>query len=180
MSLFAKSAESENARIKAIDDREKSGPLPIVNDLVVLAARLSAERGRVIDDGSDCCVMVCSPDPVQGWSVEQALGEVAKRFAENLRAYDSIFLHGRDKILVCLPFVKHDDTTSVMERLRDLANRMPVTLPGGTSGHITISVGGVMMDRVTEVQKIMNRADQAMEQGRLSGIRTCMWSLEML
>ena len=186
MGIFGKTAAQDDAvnaditSIKGPEDRDKTGPLPVVNDLVAMGARLLAERDRVLEGDNGCCVVVCSTDAVQGWSVEQAIDETARRFANSLRAYDSVFLHGRDKILVCLPFVKREDTTSVMERLRDLANRMPVDLPGGTSGHITISVGGIMMDKSMDVQQTINRADKAMEQGRISGNRTCMWTSDML
>ncbi len=183
MSIFKTPATPDRASITAVkgpEDRDKTGPLPIVNDLAAMVGRLSAERDRVVAGNNSCCVVVCAPDGVQGWSIEQAIDEVAERFANSLRAYDSIFLHGRDKILVCLPFVNAADAPNVMQRLRDLASRMPVTLPGGTSGHIMVSVGGVMMDRAADVQTIINRADKAMEQGRILGKRICMWSPELL
>jgi len=182
MSNFENSATPDPAdmRVRGPEDRERTGPLPIVDDMVIMVGRLTAERDRVTAGNNSCCVVVCATDPIQGWSVEQAVGETARRFADSLRAYDSIFLFGRDKILVCLPFVTAADAPSVMQRLRDLANRMPVTLPGGVSGHVTVSVGGVMMDRAAGVQQIINRADKAMEQARISGIRATLWSADML
>lgn len=192
MSIFAKkgiapagpsanpAASPPDTGLKGEADREKTGPLPIGSDPAALAVRLAAERDRAIDGNSSCCVMICSPERMQGWTTAEATAETARRFANSLRAYDSIFFYGEDRVLVCLPFVKVGDAPSVMERLRDLAHRMPVDLPGGTSGHVTISVGGSMMDRPTPVQETIDRAEKAMEQGRLSGNRTCMWTPDML
>lgn len=183
MSIFRKSASFNDAditQVKGQDDREKSGPLPVGNNSATMFERLSAERERVISGANTCCVLVCMPDAMQGLSKEQAVAETASRFANSLRAYDSIFLHGTDRVLVCAPFVKAGDATSVMERLRDLASRMPVALSNGTSGHIMVSVGGMMMERSTDVAETVRRADKAMEQGRLSGNRMCLWTPELL
>ena len=180
MSEFARAMNVAATEIKGPEDRDKTGPLPIVNDLVVMAARLSAERDRVIESNGSCFVAVCTADSMQGWTREQSIAETASRFSNSLRAYDSIFLCGNEKILVCLPFVKHEDTASVMERLRDLASRMPVNLPDGVTGHVNVSVGGVMMDRSADVPEMIERADKAMELGLLSGNRACMWSPDML
>lgn len=180
MSEFARAMSVAATEIKGPEGRDKTGPLPIVNDLTAMAARLSAERDRMVESNGSCLVAVCTADPIQGWTAEQSIAETAGRFANSLRAYDSIFLCGGAKILVCLPFVKPEDTMSVMERLRDLASRMPVNLPDGVTGHVLISVGGVMMDRSADVPEMIERADKAMELGLLSGNRACMWSPEML
>ena len=180
MSEFARAMSAAAAEIKGPNDRDKTGPLPIVNDLVVMAARLSTERDRMVKDNSSCFLAVCTADPMQGWTRQQSIAETARRFADSLRAYDSIFVCGVDKILVCLPFVKYEDTASVMERLRDLASRMPVDLPDGVTGHVKVSVGGVMMDSSLDVPRMIERADKAMELGLLSGNRACMWSPDML
>ena len=180
MSEFARAVSVAATQLKGPKDRAKTGPLPIVNNLVAMAARLAAERDRVVKDNSSCFVAVCTADPLQGWTSQQSIAETARRFADSLRVYDSIFVCGSDKILVCLPFVEHDDTKSVMERLRDLASRMPVDLPEGVTGHVMVSVGGVMIDRSISVPQIIERADKAMELGLLSGNRACMWSPDML
>lgn len=183
MSLFRKSASFSDAditRVKSHEDRDKSGPLQIGRDGPAMAQRLSAERERVVSGDNTCCVLVCRPDGMQGMTMDEAVAETANRFANSLRAYDSIFLHGADRILVCAPFVKAGDATSVMERLRDLASRMPVTLSDGTSGHIMVAVGGVMMERSADVTETIRRADKAMEQGRLSGNRMCLWTADLL
>lgn len=180
MSEFARAVSVAATELKGPRDRDKTGPLPIVNNLVAMAARLAAERDRVVKENNSCFVAVCTADPMQGWTSQQAIAETARRFADSLRAYDSIFVCGSDKILVCLPFVKQEDTASVMERLRDLASRMPVDLPDGVTGHVLVSVGGVMIDRSINVPQLIERADKAMELGLLSGKRACLWSSEML
>lgn len=188
MSIFAKkavsparaSASEPDTGVKDESDREKTGPLPIGKDPAGMAVRLTAERDRMIDGASNCCVMICAPERMQGLTKAEVITETASRFANSLRAYDSIFFYGEDMVLVCVPFVKSGDAPSVMERLRDLAHRMPVALSDGTSGHITISVGGAMMDQATDVLDTIDRADKAMAQGRLSGNRSCMWTPDLL
>lgn len=188
MSIFAKKpvaravsqAPAPETGLRDESDREKTGPLPIGRDPAAMAVRLRAERDRMIDGDSNCCVMICEPERMQGLTKAEMLSETANRFANSLRAYDSIFHYGDDRVLVCVPFVTAGDAPSVMQRLRDLAHRMPVNLPDGTSGHITISVGGAMMDRATDVLDTIARADKAMDQGRLSGNRTCMWTTDMM
>lgn len=183
MSIFRRPAQPvklAGVEVRNEDDRDRPGALPVLRDPVVMATRLSAERARVAEGRNSCCLVVCSPHTVQGWSTEQTVAETATRFANSLRGYDSIFRHGKDMLVVCLPFVKIGDAHSVMERLRDLAGRMPVDLPDGTSGHITVLLGGTMMDRFTDVGGTIDRAARAMEQGRLSGDRICLWTPDIL
>lgn len=183
MSIFRRAAQPGKAtggEVRDLNDRDRPGPLPVLRDPVVMATRLSAERARVVEARNSCCLVVCRPNPVQGWTTEQTVAETATRFANSLRGYDSIFRHGSDTLVVCLPFVRVGDARSVMERLRDLAGRMPVDLPNGTSGHITVWLGGTMMDRFTDVRGTIDRAARAMEQGRLSGERICLWTPDIL
>jgi hypothetical protein len=159
--------------------RKRAGRLPIGRDPAAMAVRLRADRDRMIDGDSNCCVMICAPERMRGLTMEEVLAKTANRFANSLRAHDSIFHYGEDRVLVCVPFVKAADAPGVMQRLRDLAGRKPVDLRNGTSGHITIAVGGAMMDRETDVLDTIARADKAMEQGRLSGNRTCLWTPDL-
>ena len=43
---------------------------------------------------------------------------------------------------------------------------------------VSVSLGGVMMDS-SPVQELINRADKAMEAGRISGNYTCMWTSDL-
>lgn len=156
------------------------GPLPVVKDIVALAGRLSAEHERVVAGANTCCVVVCKPDLVSGWSIEEIVRDIADRFAISLRDYDSIFLYGRDKIIVCMPHIKQSDARSLLGRLRDLATERPIPMPTGTTTLITVSVGGVMMDRFTKVQETIDRAERAMEMARIAGgNRIGMWTPDM-
>lgn len=156
------------------------GPLPVVKDIVALAGRLSAERERVLTGANPCCVAVCKPDLVSGWSIEEIVRDIADRFANSLRAYDSIFLYGRDKIIVCMPHIKQGDARLLLGRLRDLATERPIPMPTGTTTLITVSVGGVMMDRFTKVQETIDRAERAMDLARVAGgNRVGLWTADM-
>ena len=156
------------------------GPLPVVKDIVALAGRLAAEHERVVTGDNTCCVAVCKPDLVSGWSIEEIVRDIADRFANNLRPYDAIFLYGRDKIIVCMPHIKQGDTRLLLGRLRDLATEEPIPMPTGTTTLISVSVGGVMMDRFTRVQETIDRADKAMDMARIAGgNRIGVWTPDM-
>lgn len=159
--------------------REMDGPLPITDNIVEMVQWLENARLKVAEGNSDCCVAVCAPNPIDGAALELSVGEIADRFAVSLRSYDRIFRHGREKLLLCLPHVKSDDASAVLQRLHDIVERMPFKMPGnGLDLAVTVSLGGVLMDG-SAVQELINRADRAMEAGRLSGNRTCIWSPDL-
>ncbi len=137
------------------------------------------QRNKVAEGNVNCCVVVCAPNPIEGAALELAVGEIADRFASSLRSYDKIYRHGRDKLLVALPHVKPEEAPNVMQRLHDIVERMPFKMPGsGLDLSVTVSLGGAMMEG-SEVQELINMADRAMEAGRLSGNRTCIWSPDL-
>jgi hypothetical protein len=137
------------------DDRKDDlAPLPVTEDLLVMATRLSAEQARV------------------------AAG--ANSFSRCLRSYDSVHHFGRDRIVICLPHLKSADAAGLLLRLRELVTRYPFFLPNGSSALITATLGGVMMDASTSVHETINRADRAKDMSRLSGgNRVLMWSPDM-
>lgn len=159
--------------------KDTQGPLPVVDNIVEMAQWLENARGAVKATGANCCVAVCSPNPIEGAALELSVGDIADRFAHSLRSYDKIFRHGRDKILLGLPHVKPEDATAVLQRLHDIVERMPFKMPGkGLDLAITVSLGGVLMDQ-SPVQQIINRAEKAMELGRITGNRNCIWTPEL-
>lgn len=156
-------------------------PLPVVKDIVELAGRLTAEHQRVKSGENSCCVALCHPDLVSGWPIEELVANIAERFSHKLRSYDSIFLYGRDKILLCLPHVKTVDVRTLLGRLRDIATERAIPMPTGTLTLVSVSVGGVMMDPRTQVQETIDRADRAMDMARVAGgNRVCLWSPDMM
>ena len=159
--------------------KDLNGPLPIVDNIVEMVQWLESARGKVADGDASCCVAVCAPNPIDGAALELAVGEIAERFAVSLRSYDKIFVHGRGKLLMALPHVKPEDATSVMQRLHDIVERMPFKMPGsGLDLSITVSLGAALMDG-SPVQELINRADKAMEVGRICGNRNCIWSPDL-
>lgn len=155
------------------------GPLPIVDNIVEMVQWLENARNKVAEDDNGCCIAVCAPNPIDGAALELTVGEIAERFAVSLRSYDRIFRHGRDKLLIALPHVKSDDATAVLQRLHDIVERVPFKMPGNSMDlAVTVSLGGALMDG-SQVQELINRADRAMEAGRISGNRNCIWSPEL-
>lgn len=156
------------------------GPLPVHNDLLVIATRLAAEQARVADGSNSCCIAVCAPDTVSGRFVEHSVAEIADRFSRCLRSYDSVHRFGRDRIIICLPHLKPAEAAGVLLRLRNLVTKAPFSLPNGSASLITVTLGGAMMDASTPVHETLNRADRAKDMSRLSGDnRVLMWSSDI-
>lgn len=156
--------------------KSKPGPLSVVNDLGIMTQWLETARGMVTRGAGRCCVAVCNPDPVDGLTIEELISEAANRFAHGLRSYDAIFLHGRDQVLVGLPYIKPTDVPNVLERLKELIVNNPFAMADGAIRQVTVSMGAVMVG-VSPVQETVNRADKAMEAGRIGGRnRVCVWT----
>lgn len=154
----------------------KPGPLPVVNDLNIMIQWLETARKMVERGAGRCCIAVCNPDPVDGLTVEEIIHEAASRFSRGLRSYDAIFLHGRDRVLVGLPYIKPTDAPNVLERLKGMVVENPFSLDGGSDRLVTVSMGAAMVG-VSPVQETVNRADKAMAAGRIGGRNSvCMWT----
>lgn len=159
--------------------KEMDGPLPIVGSLVDTVQWLEKARKKVSEGSDTCCLVVCAPDPIAGAAMELTVEEIGDRFANSLRSYDAIFRHGRDKFIIALPHVKPDDATAVLERLRGIIGNTPFKMPdNGLDIFVSVSLGGVMMDS-SEVQELINRADKAMEAGRINQNGNCMWTPDL-
>ncbi|MBE9555089.1 MAG: diguanylate cyclase [Proteobacteria bacterium] len=173
--------ELQGVELGGPDNRKDDlAPLPVNNDLLVMATRLAAEQARVAAGANSCCLAVCAPDSNSGRFVEHSVAEIADRFSRCLRSYDSVHHFGRDRIVICLPHLKSAEAPSVLLRMRELVTRYPFFLPNGSSALITATLGGVMMDASTPVHETINRADRAKDMSRLSGNnRVLMWSPDM-
>lgn len=159
--------------------KELKGPLPIVDSIVDMVQWLESARIKVAEGGGDCCIAVCAPNPIDGAALEFAVGEIANRFSLSLRSYDKIFRHGREKLLLGLPHVKPKEASAVMQRMHDIVERVPFKMPGGGMElAVKVSLGAALMDGCP-VQELINRADKAMEAGRISGNWTGIWSADM-
>lgn len=155
------------------------GPLPVIDNLVKMVEWLENARSKVAEGKAYCCVAVCAPNPIDGAALELTVGEIAERFSTSLRSYDMIFRHGREKLLIGLPHVKPEDVEAVLQRLQDIVERMPFKMPGKQLDlSVTVSLGAAVMD-ASPVQELINRADKAMEAGRISGNRICVWSADL-
>lgn len=155
-------------------------PLPVIRDVMAMAERLDAEWRLCATGKRSCCVLICRPDPVVGLPAALAAGEMAERYAANLRGYDAVFRHGRDKLLVCLPRIKPSDVRHVMMRLRERVTEAPVRLANDVLIRVAVSQGGAMMDRSVSVQVTIDRAESALAASRVAGPNGyCVWTPEL-
>lgn len=173
------SGGSKKADFEFGERKEQAGPLPIVDSLVDTVQWLENARQKVAEGTANCCLVVCAPNPIDGAAMELTVAEIGNRFANSLRSYDAIFRHGRDKFLIALPHVKPADAMAVLDRLKGIIGNTPFKMPdNGLDIFVSVSLGGIMMDS-NPVQELINRADKAMEAGRISRNYICMWTPDL-
>jgi diguanylate cyclase (GGDEF)-like protein len=106
---------------------------------------LTRELARTEREGGDLCVMLAGIDlPKTGFPQQQALmdsvlGEVAKRFAALLRAYDHVGRYGSHQLLIVVPGLSQTEVLPIAEELRQAVAQSPVEV-AGTSLPLTVSV----------------------------------------
>ena len=159
--------------------RDNGEPAPVVRDVYAMMEWLVDESDLLPSAASDCYVVVCRADPVEGVCPELLAEKVAGRFAHALRSYDAIFLHDEDHILLGLPQIECGDVVDMMSRLRCGVAENPVRSPDGEIVNITVSMGGAMMNVYTNIKDTVGFAARAMNLCRNSGgDRVCMWRPE--
>ncbi len=72
---------------------------------------------------------------------DQALREVARRLAENIRSVDVVGRFGGEEFLLVLPETDADAAASLAEKLRLVVARTPIRLPDGQESTVTVSAG---------------------------------------
>lgn len=105
---------------------------------------------------------------------DEVLQRVAEIMVGGVRPGDTVGRLGGDEFVV---LAEHDDEGELLdiaERLRDAID-LPCPLPGGTTHHITASIGiASRLARSTTPDELLQLADQAMYRAKRAGRRRCM------
>ena len=99
--------------------------------------------------------------------VLQNLGALCR---ENFREVDVVGRLGGEEFAVILPETAPDQAIEVAERFRQLFADAPICLDHGLPMHCTVSIGvSHLADRVTNLDTLMNQADQALYEAKHQG-----------
>jgi diguanylate cyclase (GGDEF)-like protein len=138
-------------------------------------ARIFAEECRKARRrGSPFCLALIDAD--HGHDVGDAvLVAIAKRLDEGIRAFDHIFRHGGEEILLLLPRVTRRDADRMMERLRKCIADTPVRLPDGTEITATVSIGYSLLGAEPDltIDAALQTVDEALYQSKEAGRNRC-------
>ena len=136
--------------------------------------QLAAISDRSAETGISFAVMVVDLDRFKtvndrfGHAAGDAvLVEVARRLSDNLRAGDLLARIGGEEFLVALPEASLSQAHATAERLCEVIQQQPITLPGGASLSATVSIGLAVSDaagtaRIEAVGDVVDRADRAL------------------
>lgn len=105
------------------------------------------------------------------------LSTVANYIMQNLRPYDKLFRLGGEEFLICFPFTKLAEGYDILERIRKEIANLEINIKPNEAIHITVSIGLVLLDLNSSVERSIEYADRAMYSAKSSG-RNCVKILE--
>ncbi len=174
-------------RRKRLGDRQRarmqdSLRLAMVDPLTGLYNRryagphLSAIAARAAETGTPYAVMVVDLDrfkrvnDLHGHAAgDLVLVEVARRLTANLRDSDLLARIGGEEFLIVLPSSGMADARRVAERLCQAVEERPIRLPSGPGLTVTVSIGVAVSDGGASVDAVVEQADLALLDSKVSG-----------
>jgi two-component system cell cycle response regulator len=182
--LLARKREGDRMRASVQDGLRLAviDPLTGLHNRRYGIAQLSAICDRARKASSAFAVMVVDLDRFKSvndrWghaAGDDVLVEVAARLARNLRGGDLLARIGGEEFLIALPDTTLAEAGAVAERLCQVVEQTAVTLRGGGSLRVTVSIGLAISTEgetplpVDAVSDIVNRADRALLVAKTGG-----------
>lgn len=100
---------------------------------------------------------------------DKVLSTAARFFVRRLRPYDRVFRYGGEEFLFCLPDTDASTAGAILDRLRSLMARLPVTLEDGAKLAVTCSIGVAQMVPGRSVHEAIAAADEALYVAKNTG-----------
>lgn len=102
---------------------------------------------------------------------DAVLAEVAKRFAQSVRASDYLARYGGEEFVVLLPEAHLDDAMKFAEKLRQAVAAAPAPIAGGAELPVTVSVGTASLahSQFTSAAEMIAAADAALYRAKRNG-----------
>jgi two-component system cell cycle response regulator len=137
---------------------------------------LSAIAARAGETGSPYAVMVVDLDRFKRVNDQHGhaagdlvLVEVARRLTANLRDSDLLARIGGEEFLIVLPDSGMAEARRVAERLCQAVEERPIRLPSGAGLTVTVSIGVAVSDGAATVDAVVEQADLALLDSKVSG-----------
>jgi diguanylate cyclase (GGDEF)-like protein len=103
---------------------------------------------------------------------DQALRQVARTLDHSIRPYDIAARYGGEEFCVLLPDTGLEAAVSVAERVRAAVQERGVSMGGGDSAALTVSIGVASMSNVQNINTLVEAADEALYRAKADG-RNC-------
>lgn len=137
---------------------------------------LKREWTRMSRTGSSCCLAIVDLDHFKqindlfGHLVgDRVLRATARFFVRRLRPYDLVYRFGGEEFLFCLPDTDLLTAEKVLDRLRTLMGRLPLTADNGKSLSVTASIGIAQMAPHVALDDTLAGADRAVYAAKRAG-----------
>ncbi|MGE5548363.1 MAG: diguanylate cyclase [Solirubrobacterales bacterium] len=154
----------------------ETDPLTGVHNRQGMLRDIRREWTRALRTGRPVCVAIADLDWFK--QVNDTYGHVAgdkvlctaaRFFVRRLRPYDMVFRYGGEEFLFCLPDTDAETARRVLDRLRAVMARLPVTMDDGTRLPVTCSIGVAQMVPGRSVHEAITAADQALYAAKDAG-----------
>jgi diguanylate cyclase (GGDEF)-like protein len=99
---------------------------------------------------------------------DQVLTELAHRLHSSIRTYDSIGRYGGEEFLIILTKIGHDEALERIQLIRQAVAAQPVIFKE-CALHITCSFGAAWLDRESDLDMLIQVADQALYLAKANG-----------
>jgi two-component system, cell cycle response regulator len=101
---------------------------------------------------------------------DEVLAELAQRMTHYTRNFDTVARFGGEEFVVVMPDITPEIAMLVAERLRLRVAETAVTLKGGATLGVTISIGVAVLNRQSDrAEDLLRRADQALYAAKRQG-----------
>jgi diguanylate cyclase (GGDEF)-like protein len=137
---------------------------------------LKREWTRMVRTGDSSCVALVDLDHFKQindafghLAGDRALRMAAQFFLRRLRPYDLVYRFGGEEFLFCLPDTDLATARKVLDRLRDLLARQPLSLDNGKRIVVTASIGVAEMVPSVTVEETIDSADRAVYAAKSAG-----------
>ena len=100
---------------------------------------------------------------------DRVLQQVAAQIVAQVRAGDFVFRYGGEEFLAVLAEIDEARAMVVAEKIRQRIEELEVSLSGGRSIRLTVSIGLAANDGHPDYQRLIDRADRALYVAKNAG-----------
>ncbi|CAA7620640.1 Diguanylate cyclase [Candidatus Terasakiella magnetica] len=174
--VLAFSAAAQNLEREVWRTLATVDPLTGLGNRQTMMTHLIGERDRAIRLEQPCCVGLADVDNFKKindtWghaTGDQVLCAVADCLRTAVRPYDVVYRYGGEEFLICLPAATSEAGFQVLERMRMAVEALELTTHKGNVIRITVTFGLADLTADLSVEESLERADNALYDGKRLG-----------